>query len=146
MIIERKGGLGQMPLFDHERLEVHLLARQFNRELRPILEAIPRGWSDSRDNLKRAATSVTRNLAEGAGRWQPADKVHFYQIARASATECAATLDELVDHGLIQEARVRGPKEILFRVVAMLVGMIHSVEARQSEKPHEPRPARLSQP
>jgi four helix bundle protein len=61
------------------------------------------------------------------------DKVHFYHIARGSATECAASLDELVDWGTIPEERVRTPKETLARVVAMLVAMIRSLEVRDRE-------------
>ncbi len=120
------------PFFDHERLEVYRVARQFNREARQLLEDVPRGHADSRDNLKRAAKSITRNIAEGSGKWKIADKVHFYHIARGSATECAASLDELVDFAMMPEARIRKPKEILARVVSMLIAMIRSLEAREA--------------
>ncbi|MEJ2186355.1 MAG: four helix bundle protein [Gemmatimonadota bacterium] len=119
-------------LFDHERLEVYRLARQFARLVQRLLGEVGRGHSDSKDNLKRAAKSITRNIAEGAGKWRVADKIHFYHIARASATECAASLDELVDFGLVSDERIVAPKEILARVVAMLIAMIKSLEARES--------------
>jgi four helix bundle protein len=118
------------PLFDHEKLEVYQLARQFNGELRRFLQRVPRGNADSKLNLKRAAQSITRNIAEGAGRWKIADKVHFYHIARGSATECAASLDEFVDWEIVPEERVTGLKETLSRVVAMLIAMIRSLEER----------------
>jgi four helix bundle protein len=135
------------PVFDHERLDVYQLARQYSRELRPLLESIPRGWADSRDNLKRAATSITRNIAEDGGKWKIPDKVHFYHIARASATESAASLDELVDYELMSEDRVRRPKEMLSRIVAMLVGMIRSIEARETgDMRPRARPERATTP
>jgi four helix bundle protein len=118
------------PLFDHERLEVYQLAREFNRVLREVLEELPRGHAESRNNLQRGAKSVTRNLAEGSGKWKLPDKINFYHIARASATECAAGLDELVDFGLVREERVLPAKQILSRVVAMLIAMIRSLERR----------------
>ena len=117
-------------LFDHERLEVYQVARSFNRKVREILEQVPRGHAESKDNLRRAAKSVTRNLAEGAGKWKIPDKVNFYHIARGSATESAATLDELVDFGMLDEGHVREAKELLSRVVAMLIAMIRALEAR----------------
>lgn len=117
-------------LFDHERLEVYQVGREFNRTIRQILEEVPRGHGDSKDNLKRSAKSVTRNIAEGSGKWKIPDKINFYHIARASATESAASLDELVDFALVPEERVRGAKETLARVVAMLIAMIRSLEAR----------------
>lgn len=116
--------------FDHERLDVYQMARRFNREVRQVLIEVPRGQGDSKENLRRAAKSVTRNIAEGSGKWKIPDKVHFYHIARGSATECAASLDELVDFELVPEERVIAPKEVLARVVAMLIAMIKSLEDR----------------
>jgi four helix bundle protein len=131
------------PLFDHERLEVYVVARQFNREVRDLLPDFPRGQAESRDNLRRAAMSVTRNIAEGSGRWKVRDKVHFYHIARASATECASSLDELVDFNLVPEPRVLRPKQVLVRVTAMLTAMIRSVESRaESDMSEPPRSSR----
>ena len=118
--------------FDHEKLQVYQLARELNRFVFRILPRIPRGHGDSRDNLKRASMSVGRNIAEGAGRWRIADKVHFYHIARASATECAATLDELVDCAGLDEKEVDGGKRIAARLAAMLLAMIRSIESRNA--------------
>lgn len=118
------------PLFNHEKLEVYRTARLFNREIKELLESLPRGHADSRENLKRGAMSITRNIAEGSGKWTIRDKVNFYHIARGSATECAACLDELVDFGLVPDERILAPKHILLRVVAMLTAMIRSLEAR----------------
>lgn len=117
--------------FDHEKLEIYRVARQFSRELRILLEQIPRGHSESKDNLSRAAKSMTRCIAEGAGRWRVPDKIRFYHIARGSATECAAGLDELVDWHLVSDSEVARAKSTLARVVAMLISMIRSMEARQ---------------
>lgn len=122
------------PMFDHDRLDVYAVARQFNREVRDLLPQIPRGQAESRDNLRRAAMSVTRNIAEGSGRWKMRDKVNFYHIARASATECASSLDELVDFDLIAEQQTLRARQVLSRVVAMLTAMIRSVEGRSEVK------------
>jgi four helix bundle protein len=118
------------PYFDHERLEVYQLAREFNREANRLLDELPAGHYDSKNNLRRGAKSITRNIAEGSGKWQIADKVHYYHIARGSATECAASLDELVDYDLVAEERIQKGKRILARVVAMLTAMIKSIESR----------------
>ena len=119
--------------FHHEKLEVYQTARKLNRQLHSLFSELPRGHGESVDNLKRAAKSITRNLAEGSGKWRVRHKIHFYQIAHGSATECAASLDELVDFGAVNPEQVREPKEILARVVAMLIGMIRSLENRNSE-------------
>jgi four helix bundle protein len=118
------------PYFDHEKLEVYQVARSFNREIRSVLEKVPRGNAESIDNLRRAAKSITRNVAEGSGKWTIRDKVHYYHIARASATECASALDELVDYDLVAPEHINTSKQVLARVVALLIGIIRSLESR----------------
>lgn len=117
--------------FDHERLEVYRVAREFNGQLSGLLNRVQRGHAESNDNLARAAKSITRNLAEGAGKWTVKDKIHFYHIARASATECAAGLDELIDFGLATREQTEPLKATLGRIVAMLIAMIRSLESRK---------------
>ena len=58
-----------------------------------IVGDLPKGHADRADQLVRAAESVVRNIAEGAGRWSEADCAKHYKIARGSAMECAASLD-----------------------------------------------------
>lgn len=117
-------------ILDHEGLEVYQLARQLNREVKKLVDPIPRGVSESLDTLLRAAKSIQRNIAEGAGKWSVRDKVKFYHIARASATECCASLDELVDWEIATVEAVRKAKQIAARIVIMLIAMIRSIEQR----------------
>jgi four helix bundle protein len=123
------------PYFEHERLEVYQAARELNRAVRHRLAQVRRGHSDSRDNLTRAAKSVTRNIAEGSARWSVPDKVNFYHIARASAAECAASIDELVDHGLVAEEKTLPTRALLGRVVAMLTALVRSLQSRRASPP-----------
>jgi four helix bundle protein len=116
-------------LFDFERLELYPLIREFNREVAAILSEIPRGNAETKDNLERAAKSIGRNFAEGAGRWLIADKVHFYQFARGSGTEGARSLDELVDWGLVPPERILKAKELAWRIVNILTSMIRTLES-----------------
>ena len=44
------------------------------------------------NQIRRAVVSVASNLAEGFGRRSPADKSHFYDMARASLHEVQAQL------------------------------------------------------
>ena len=38
-------------------------------------------------DMKRAANSITHNIAEGQGRFEPRDKTRFYKISRGSTYE-----------------------------------------------------------
>ena len=48
---------------------------------------LPNGHADRADQLVRAAESVLRNSAEGAGRWSEADSAKHFKIARGEAME-----------------------------------------------------------
>ena len=59
-------------------------------------------------------------IAEGAGRRTPAEKRHFYAIARGSATECAAHLDALRTRNLIDQSQAAEGRSLLLSIVRML--------------------------
>jgi len=86
-----------------------------------------------KDQLRRAASSIPANLAEGVGEFSASEKVRFYRMARRSAVECASHLLvcrrlELVDDALV----AKGAKgvELLLRIVAMLTSMVKSISAK----------------
>jgi four helix bundle protein len=84
--------------------------------------------------LDRAATSIPLNIAEGNGKYTAPDRCRFFDIARGSALECAACLDVLVAKKKLAEAEAG--KEILARIVSMLVGLIRSTSPNRA---HEDR-------
>ncbi len=58
--------------------------------------------ADLRDQIRRAATSVVLNIAEGRGRNSDADFARCLAIARGSNTELTAQFQMAVDIGLIE--------------------------------------------
>ena len=89
-----------------------------------LVDVLPRGHADRADQLTRAAESVVRNIAEGAGRWSEADSASRYKIARGEAMEYAASLDVVKLRKLITEERYQPGARLLEGVVAMLTKMI----------------------
>ena len=75
------------------------------------------------------------NIAEGAGKLSAADKRRYYQTARGSATECAALLDASARVGLVKFEDQRMGKEMLLRIVAMLVKLTRSFENNDAPSP-----------
>ena len=121
-----------MNVFDHERLDVYKAAIEFVALANSAAERLPRGRGYLADQLQRAATSVPLNIAEGAGEYSPGDKARFYRMARRSATECAAVLDVCKTLDLLPEDQYGVGRETLLRVVAMLVGLVKTVEGSGS--------------
>jgi len=112
-----------MSYFDHEKLDVYRVAIQFNVLIEEVVEQLPRGRSYLADQLQRAGTSIPLNIAEGAGEYASNEKIRFYRIAKRSATECAAIFDLCKELKLINEGHYIQGRELLLRIVAMLIRM-----------------------
>ena len=113
-------GDGLKPLFSHERLDVYQTALHFVVLADDVASTASRGRSYLADQLRRAATSIPLNIAEGAGEFSRRDKTRFYRIARRSAAECAAILDVCRHLNLAAEHNITNGKELLNRIAAML--------------------------
>jgi four helix bundle protein len=74
--------------------------------------------------------SIVLNIAEGAGRFSPADKGRFYAIARGSATECAAIVDVVLVQGLAPAPVCRQARSLLVRNVQTLTRLNARMTAR----------------
>jgi four helix bundle protein len=107
-----------------QRLDVYQRAIEFLALVCDIVADLPRGHAERGDQLTRAAESVVRNIAEGAGRWSDADSAKHYKIARGEAMECAASLDVLSLRKLVPTPRYEEGIRLLEAVVSMLTKMI----------------------
>lgn len=112
-------------LFDHEKLRVYQDTLVFISWLQPVFEAVPKGMA-VRDQLDRASTSMPLNIAEGNGKFTERDRCKFFDNARGSALECAASLDVLVVKSVVNRELAQSGKEQLVGIVSMLVGLIRS--------------------
>ena len=109
--------------FDHEKLNVYQVSPAFNEwvgELLPSIEA----KAAAKDQLDRAATSIRLNIAEGNGKFSKRDRARYFDIARGSALEAAASLDVLVSRKLMASAQIISAKQQLVQIVNMLMGLL----------------------
>ena len=110
-------------MLSFQKLDVYQRSIDFLALTAEIREDVPRGSSDLLDQLRRAASSVSLNIAEAAGRATTAAAARIYAIARGSAMECAAVLDALVALRVVRDERRQAGIAVLERVVAMLTKM-----------------------
>lgn len=111
-------------MLSFQRLDVYQRAIEFLALVGDIVGDLPKGHSERADQLVRAAESVLRNIAEGAGRWSGADSAKHYKIARGEAMECAASLDVLKLRRLVSVQRYEDGIRLLEGVVGMLTKMV----------------------
>ena len=109
--------------FDQEKLNGYQSALEFNYWVGGLLASVE-AKAAAKDQLDRAATSIPLNLAEGNGKFSRRDRARFFDIARGSALEAAASLDVLVSRKVITQAQVVPAKEQLVQIVNMLMGLL----------------------
>ena len=123
--------------FDHEKLEAYREAIAFIAWISVLLEGLVR-VGDVKDQLDRASTSIPLNIAEGNGKYASRDRCRFFDIAHASALECAAGLDVLVAKARSTPEQIRPGKERLQRIIRLLMGLIKKNSTREYNKADPP--------
>ena len=109
--------------FGHEKLDVYRLAIEYSKWAFLVCERLGGKYRHARDQLLRAAPSIPLNIAEGNGKATDGDRRRYFEIARGSALECAATQDVLEACQAITPEENREGKDLLDRIVAMLTKM-----------------------
>ena len=110
-------------MLDHERLDGYQTSIGFLALAFGLVETLPRGVSELRDPLRRAATSIPLNIAEGSGKLDGPDRSRTYAIARGSAMECAAILDVIRLLSAAPNPSLDEGNRLLVRVLEMLSKM-----------------------
>jgi four helix bundle protein len=81
-----------------EDFELYCLARRFRRGVyRLIRELPPEERFSLAPQMRRAAISVTNNIAEGHGRWHYQENVQFCRVARGSVEELIDDINICLD-------------------------------------------------
>jgi four helix bundle protein len=110
--------------FDHEKLDVYQIALEFVAHANTTIKTLPKGKANLADELHRASTSITLNIAEGAGEFSKNEKIRFYRMAKRSATECASIFDICKKLHLVEMENIFKARELLTRIVAMLTKLV----------------------
>ena len=106
--------------FGHEQLDVYRLAIEYVAWAYTLAKDLSGVDRHARDQLLRASQSIPLNIAEGNGKGTNADRRRFFEIARGSALECAATQDCLEACQVVSHELNGQGKTMLLRVVSML--------------------------
>ena len=106
-----------MPMLWHVALELATVCQS-------LIGQLPKGHAAFADQLRRAATSVCLNIAEGAGRWSDRDKASRFTIARGEVGEVAAALEVGMALKILPTSASRKALELAGRIGAMLTRLI----------------------
>ena len=120
--------------FDHEKLDVYQLAIQFASWTEVLVEDGKGKAASAKKHLDEASSSIPDHIAEGNGTWSKKERKKFFEVARASALECASGLDVLVAKRRSSADRVIEGKKQLRRIVNVLTRMIKNLSEDSSQR------------
>jgi len=119
--------------FNHEKLDVYQDALIFVKWASEIIKNF-QDRTVVRDHLDRSSISIVLNIAEGNGKSSIKDRCRYFEIARASAFECAASLDILQAKNIVTPEIVAEGKEHLHRIISRLIKLNQSLMNRVAEE------------
>ena len=95
-------------IFAYEQLEVYKLARYYVKEVYVLSVKFPSKEDFvMTSQIRRAAVSITSNIAEGTSRFSLKDKSHFIEIAYGSLMETYSQLQIAMDLQYIEENELK---------------------------------------
>lgn len=120
--------------FEHRKLKVYDRSLDLIVEIIKACREVAPGWSELLDQIKRAATSIVLNIAEGAGEFSPKEKARFYRMSVRSTAEVSAAFDVLERVGALKAGRTTNIQNELHEVASMVTGLCKTAESRIPKK------------
>lgn len=114
-----------------EDLECWKLAHALKLEVYAVIAREP-ARRDFRfcDQIRESARSAPSNIAEGFGRYRPAEFAHFLRIAKASLLETQNHLRDALDCSYISEVEQASLVQAASRAVGAAVKLIRYLEGQ----------------
>ena len=122
-----------MPGYSFEDLEVYKAAREFRKKIFCVLKNLPAHEKYNLESqMRRAATSVTNNIAEGHGRFHYQENIRFLRVARGSLEEILDDLNICLDEQYFPETEIRALKAEGFELLRKINGYVAYLRNRKA--------------
>lgn len=117
-------------------LEAYKEGKKLVKEVYNLLKKFPKEEQYAMcDQLRRAAISITSNIAEGSGRTSFKEKIHFVEISYGSLMEVLSQMDIAYDLEYINEQEFNNI-EIMVENVARPLSGLKNYFTRQANSNH----------
>jgi len=105
-------------------LEAYKGGKEIVKEVYRLLKKFPKEEQYAMcDQLRRAAVSITSNIAEGSGRTSLKEKIHFLEFSYGSLMEVLSQLDVATELGYITQEEFNDFEVKEDRVASLISGL-----------------------
>jgi four helix bundle protein len=105
--------------------ELYKAAREYRIKIYRLIRQLPSQEKYCLDpQMRRAAVSMTNNIAEGHGRWHYRENIQYCRVARGSIEEIIDDLNVCHDEGYVEEECVVRLKEEGYALIKRVNGYI----------------------
>src|SRR5438105_3320742 len=118
-----------------EDLEVYQVAREFRRAMYRVAKQLPESEKFGlASQVRRAAVSLTNNIAEGHGRYHFLDQIKFVLQSRGSLEEIMDDPNVCEDEQYLASAEIDQLKQEGWRVHKLINGYVRFLRSRTVDK------------
>src|SRR6266498_527254 len=124
------------PYQTFEDLEVYQVAREFRKAMYRVAKRLPEEEKFALANqIRRAAASLTNNIAEGHGRFHFLEQIKFMLHTRGSLEELLDDLNVCADENYLPTDEIEKLKSEAWRVHKLVNGYIRFLRSRTAGDP-----------
>jgi four helix bundle protein len=123
--------------FRLDDFELYRQARSFRQEIYKIIKQLPVEEKYCLGSqMRRAALSISNNIAEGHGRWYYQENMRFCRTSRGSIEEIIDDLNTCIDESYADGQQIEKLKEEAESLIARINGYIAYL--RRTQQGNEP--------
>ena len=113
-----------MEFFGYRKLVAYIKASEVRRRVYRLIRKFPKEEQFALcSQMRRAAVSVTSNIAEGMTRYSAKDKIHFLEISFGSLMELMSQLEVAIDEEYISEEEFHNIETLIAETGRLLSGL-----------------------
>lgn len=135
-----------MEFFGYRNLVAYIKASEMRRRVYRLIRTFPKEEQFALCNqMRRAAVSVTSNIAEGMTRYSSKDKVHFIEIAYGSLMEVMSQLEVAIEEQYISSDEFHNMEILIADTARLLSGLQRSFLTQDSQQASTQNPLSQNQ-
>jgi four helix bundle protein len=124
-----------MNAYSFENLEIYKSARQYRVKIYKLTHQLPEYEKFNLvSQMRKAALSLTNNIAEGHGRYHWQENIQFVRQSRGSLEELLDDLNTCLDEKYAEESLLEGLKKEGYELLKKMNGYIKYLKERKASE------------